>query len=287
MARLLLALVCALGVLLLAPQAAVGGGWWSYIDLKRTTVAPGQRVEVDEAVAFDSASAAEEAREPGRFHVYLLRGFDYAVVERAMREPSPRDWWSLGDAEAIQVGQVAVSVSDTNLGRARATFSVPDVPAATYHVMLCDAACAEPLADVIPAEGFTVVADPATARIALRVERLEQRLRNQAGRLAAARAEAERARVTARRARVDVEQLEERVASAAGQGRGRRPALVDRWAYAGWLVAVALAGILGLLVRRRRLSAAAPRPGPRVATGPAAPRGAPARPPRAGGAPLP
>ena len=113
-----LALVCVLGVLLFVPHAATAGGWWSYIDLDRSHVAPGQRVEIDEAVAFSSAAAAEEAQETGRFYVYLLRGFDYSVVERAMRKASPRNWWSLGDAEAIQIGQVTVSVSDANLGRA-------------------------------------------------------------------------------------------------------------------------------------------------------------------------
>jgi hypothetical protein len=66
------------------PQAAAGGGWWSSIDVNRSHVAPGQRVELEETVAFSSAAAAEEAQRIGRFHVYLLRGFDYAVVERAM-----------------------------------------------------------------------------------------------------------------------------------------------------------------------------------------------------------
>jgi hypothetical protein len=165
MVPLRLGLVCALGVLLV-PQAATAGGWWSYIEVSRSHVAAGQRVEIDETVAFSSVAAAEEAQESGRFYVYLLRGFDYSVVERAMREASPRDWWSLGDAEAIQVGQVTVSVWDGNLGRATAAFTMPAIPPATYHLMLCDAACTQPLADVIPATDFTVVADPASARMA-------------------------------------------------------------------------------------------------------------------------
>src|SRR5918999_3478226 len=103
MAALRVALSCAIGVLLLAPQPALGGGWWSHIDLNRSIVAPGQRVELDVAVAFRSVAAAEQARETGRFHVYLLRGFDDSVVDRAMRKPPPRDWWSLGGAEAIHV----------------------------------------------------------------------------------------------------------------------------------------------------------------------------------------
>jgi hypothetical protein len=252
MGRLRLALVCALGVLLLMPPAAAGGGWWSYIDVDRSHVAPGQRVDIDEAVAFSSAAAAETAQQTERFYVYLLRGFDYSVVEQAMRKPSPGNWWSLGGAEAIEVGKVTVSVSDANLGRATAAFTLPELPPATYRLMFCDTACTEPLADVIPTKGFTVVSDPATARLAHRVERLKHRGRNQAGQLAAARADTDKALAAARKARSKVEQLKVSVASLANQGRSAP--LAAPWAYAGWLVAGALAGALALLVLRRRRS---------------------------------
>jgi hypothetical protein len=249
MVPLPLALVCALGVLLLLPHAATAGGWWSYIDVNRSHVAPGQRVEIDETVAFSSVAAAEEVEEAGRFYVYLLRGFDYSVVERAMRTASPRNWWSLGDAEAIQLGQVTVSVSDANLGRATAAFTMPEIPPATYHLMLCDTACTEPLADVIPATDFTVVADPATAQMAQRADRLERRIRNQARRLAAARTDADTALVAARNVRAEVEQLEAGVSAPADES-GSSPR-VARWAYAGWFVAGVLVGALALLVFRR------------------------------------
>jgi hypothetical protein len=252
MAPLRVALICALGVLLLTPQAAAGGGWWSYIEVDRSLVAAGQRVEVQAAVAFDSVAAAEEARTPGRFYVHLLRGFDYSVLEPAMREPDPRNWWSLGGAEAIPVGPVTVGVSGANMGRARAEFTVPELQPGTYHVMLCDAACAQPLADVFPTEGFTVVADPVTVQIAQRLERLERRIRNQAGRLAAAGVDAGRERITTRNLGSEVQQLERRVSSLAGERRSSPP--VAPWAYAGWLVAGALAGALALLVVRRRRS---------------------------------
>lgn len=247
-----LALVCAVAVLLLTPQAASGGGWWSYIDLERSTVAPGQRVEADEEVLFRSTAAAEEASGTDRFYVYLLRDFDYSVVERAMRTGSPGDWWSLGGAEAIQVGQVAVSVSDGNLGRASAAFKLPELPPATYHLMLCNAGCAEPLADVIPAKGFTVVADPATARMAQRLDRLELRIRSHAEELAAARTHADRARIAMRSARSDIEQLEARVLSLPDEGWSTPQ---SAWlAHGGWFVAGALLGALALLAVRRRRS---------------------------------
>jgi hypothetical protein len=257
MARLPVASVCALGVLLLMPQAAAGGGWWSSIDVNRSYVAAGQRVEVDGTVTFSSAAAAEAAQRTDRFSAYLLRGFDYAVVERAMRKPSAGNWWSLGGAEAIEVGQVNVSVSDANLGRATAAFTVPELPPATYHLMLCDTACTEPLADVIPASGFTVVADPATARLATRADRFERRIRNQTRQLAAARTDADRALVAARNVRTEGEQLEARVSLPADESQSSPPAM--RWAYAGSFVAGVLTGALGLLLLRRRRSRA-PRP---------------------------
>jgi hypothetical protein len=253
MALLRIALVCALGVLLLMPQAAAAGGWWSYLDVNRSYVAPGQRVEVKDAVAFSSSAAAEEAQESGRFYVYLLQGFDYSVVDRAMREASPGDWWSLGDADAIQVGEVNVRVSGSNLGRATAAFTMPEVPPATYHLMLCNAGCTEPLSDdVIPAKDFTVAADPAAAQMAQRVDRLEGQNRNQARQLAAAHADTERALVAAQNADAEVDRLEASVSSLADESRDSPR--VSPWAYAGWFIAGLLVGALALLGLRRRRS---------------------------------
>jgi hypothetical protein len=157
-----------------------------------------------------------------------------------MRKRSPGDWWSLGGAEAIEVGRVSVGVLQGNLGRVTAAFTVPELPPGTYDVMLCDSACAEPLPDVIPTEGFTVVADPATAAVANRVDRLERRSRRPARQVAAARADAVAARS-------EVERLEAKLSSLANEDRG------SGWANAGWLVAGALAAaVVVLLLHRRR-----------------------------------
>jgi hypothetical protein len=250
MVRLRLVLVCALGVVLIWPRAAAGGGWWSYIEVNRSLVATGQRVELEVTVAFRSAAAAQAAQQTDRFHVYLLRGFDDSLVERAMSKSSPGNWWSLGDAEAIDLGHVTVRVSDTNLGRATAAFTVPQLPPATYQLMLCDTGCTKPLADVIPMKEFTVVADPATAQIAKRVERLGRRSQDQAGQLAAARSGVDMALLAVRTARSDVEQLTSGLSSLANERRSSPPK--SAWAYAGWLVAEALVGALALLVLRRR-----------------------------------
>ena len=159
-----------------------------------------------------------------------------------MRKSSPGNWWSLGDAEAIDVGHVTVGASDGSLGWATAVFTVPQLPPARYRLMLCDTACVEPLGDVIPTGDFAVVADRATAQMAERVERLSRRSRNQAGRLAAARADADKALLAARTARSDVEQLQAGLSSRAEEGRSSPP--TSACAYAGWLVAGALAGAL-------------------------------------------
>jgi hypothetical protein len=246
MALLRIALACALGVLLLTPQAAAGGGWASWIDVSRTTVAPGQQVEVNAEAWFRSPEAARAA---GPFYVYLLRDFDYSIVERAWGKPAPGDWWSLGGAEAIEVGQVTVSLPNSNVGRARAEFTVPELPPATYHLMLCDAGCTKPLGTVIPSKGFTVVADAATAQLAQRVEALGRRIRAQAGELKAADAKADRALDQARGAGGAVDRLDARVSSLEDQDE----ASTAPWAYAGGLIAAALAGALVLrIVRRRR-----------------------------------
>lgn len=247
MVRLRLALGCVLGVLLLTPQVATAGGWWSSISVNRSYVAPGQHVEV-EAVPIGKAAQGSD-----RFYVYLLRGFDDSVVERAMTKGSPRNWWSLGDAKAIRVGQLGANISDARFGRETAAFTMPQLPPATYHLMLCDKGCVEPLANVVPATGLTVVADPAAGQLAQRVERLERKTRQQArdraAQLDAARTDAYRALDAAQNARSQAKQLEAGVSSLADEDR--RPP----WAaYAGWLVAGALPGALALLYLRRRRS---------------------------------
>ncbi len=245
-------LTCALSVLLLPAQAAAGGGWWSYVDVNRSTVAAGQRVKVNEEVLFASAAAAREAREARQFYVYLLRGFDYSVVDRAMGKEAPGDWWSLGDAESIRVGHVDLSISHANLGRARASFTVPEVSPATYDLMLCDAGCARPLADVIPTRGFTVVADPAAARMATRIDRLKRRVSRQTDQLAAIRAAVRDASSAATNARSEIGQLGTRVSAtqrrvgATEDAPGAKP-----WAYAGWSAAGGLLGALIVLILRR------------------------------------
>jgi hypothetical protein len=152
MQRSVVAIGCVAAALILLPSATAGG-WWTSIRLDRTTVSVGQELKVDAHVMFrsiDAAEAAQNGNGHGAFYLYLLRGFDYSVVERAMRKPSPRNWWSVGSADAFRVGRLAIDGRSRNLGVAKASFPVPDVPPGQYAVMFCDAGCVHPLADVIP-----------------------------------------------------------------------------------------------------------------------------------------
>jgi len=250
-----LALPLALGSVLLMPQPAVGGGWWASINVDRTTVIPGEEVEVSASVMFPTTRAAEEAQETGGFYVYLLEGFDYSVFDEAMQEPNPRDWWSLGSAEAIQVGQATVTVRDRNLARASATFAVPELALGSYHLMLCDADCNRPLGDVIPRRDFTVVADPATAGLTEQVDSLQQRTqvnaRDHSRELRKAQDDAEAADASVQSAGSAIERLEERVDSLAAESRSA-PGMAW-WGVAALLGAGAMIGALtALLIRRRR-----------------------------------
>lgn len=152
MHRSILVIGCVAAALTVLPSAAAGG-WWTSIRLDRTRVAVGQEMKVEANVMFRSVDAAEAARTgemQGGFYVYLLRGFDHSIVQRAMREASPRNWWSVGIADAFRVGRVVIGGRESNLALANSSFRVPEMPPGRYTVMFCDAGCAHPLADVIP-----------------------------------------------------------------------------------------------------------------------------------------
>lgn len=152
MQRSVLAIACVATALIVLPSATAGG-WWTSIRLDRTRVAVGQEMSAHANVMFRSVAEAEAAQNgeaESAFYVYLLREFDHSIVQRAMRKPSPRNWWSIGSADAFQVGRVEIVDPEWNLALAKATFSVPEVPPGRYALMFCDKGCAHPLADVIP-----------------------------------------------------------------------------------------------------------------------------------------
>ena len=199
----------ALGSLILTlaiPQAVAAGGWWSSIGLDRATVAPGQQVRVRTEVLFRSERDARQAQ-AREWRVYLLRGLDWRVVERAMGREFTRGWWTPGAAEAVDLGPVAVQWPGGILAEARASVRVPEVRTGTYSLMLCDRGCRRPLADVVPLRRFTVVADPIVAGMAVEVDALRDRLRTQTSRTAQVRAVAYGALREARKAQRDAERF--------------------------------------------------------------------------------
>jgi hypothetical protein len=255
---------------LLVPPPAAAGGWWTSPRLSRDTVAVGQEVRVHAGVMFSSADAVEAAqygRSEERYYVYLLRGFDRTIVERAMRKPSPRNWWSLGDAEAIRVGPVVLGSSSLNTALANASFTVPPLPIGTYTVMLCDAGCTRPLADVIPASGFTIVADPVTARLAAQTGRLELQGQRLAARLDKTSAEAFAAQSSASISQAELAGLRDRL-----DETERRVASAERsiWKHVSWLFAGVALGVMLVIALRHRRSLS--RPSPHTAVRVARPR---------------
>ena len=152
-------------VVLAVPAPAAAGGWWSFIELESTYLAPGMRVEAaDSGLSFTSTKEAERARRTGRYYVYLIEGLDLDTVKDQMLRADPRrGWWALGDAMALRAGRVSLRGWHANLARAHARFVTPDLRPGIYTVMFCDAGCRHPLGDAIPSK-VRVVADPPVGR---------------------------------------------------------------------------------------------------------------------------
>jgi hypothetical protein len=236
-------LVCAFA--LLHPAGAAAGGWWSSIELDRSRAAVGQTVTL-KAAALDMRSTGSKA-EP--HFVYLLRGLDDSVLERVMSAPG--DWWSAGDAALFRVARVWF-----DRGWARASFRVPDIAPGSYSLMLCGDGCRRPLGSVVPRMDFFVVTDPMTARLAAQLDRLERRL--EAHRLPGFKERVDRALGgLTTEARATAAELDAQVAQLRAGVRALEREMPDGepwWIYAGWLVAGAFLGGLGVLLyglRRR------------------------------------
>ncbi|HXF71831.1 MAG TPA: hypothetical protein VNO79_04375 [Actinomycetota bacterium] len=184
--RLALALLTVPLLALAAAPRAMAGGWWSSLDLEDRSLAPGDRVRVGTQFWFRSIEAAERARTGGDFRAYLVRGFDWRVLEEAMAVADPGSWWELGSARAFEVGNVRLFGFDGNLAHARASFVVPAVPPGAYALMFCDVGCTRALGDIVPSR-VLVAPDRFTARLSQRVGNLALELRETRWRLRAAR----------------------------------------------------------------------------------------------------
>src|SRR5688500_8602427 len=175
--KLRMALTCVLAsAVALQPTAAEAGGWWSYIDLGRLYVAPGETFQIREDIHFEDLGAVDPARSGSEpYYAYLVAGLDIEMLERAMSQPYDPGWWKQ-PPEATRVGTVSLDRWNSNLAWARVVVRIPDTSSGPYWLMLCNAGCEHPLADVVPSK-VIVVQDRLTKQLALRLEDLTVRFR--------------------------------------------------------------------------------------------------------------
>jgi hypothetical protein len=244
---------------------AQAGGWWTSIRIDGPYVGVGETLTVGANPMFGTIAAAGQAHRSGGFHAYLLQGVDEEMVSEAMSVAEPGDWWTPPPVRHL-VGTVRLSRPDANLATATAEVTIPDVPPGRYSLMLCTSECADPLADVVPAD-VVVSGDAALAGTARRLDAAHRRLRSKAIR-AGHRLEGARDRLDDVRDDLEAESeaagyLEEKVdeltaALAARSGEGRGFGAGAAWGFAGGLLAAAFVR----LGSRLRSSRADGRPGP-------------------------
>lgn len=267
MARRSLITLFAASALIATSPAASGGGWWSNIDIKGSYAAVGQTLSFEtKQILFQSVEEAELAESEGSF-AYILQGVDRQMLADALGKSYSPGWWDPGNATAIKVGTVSVTVSSANLARASAQIDLSDVEPGVYSLMFCDAGCKHALADLIPMQ-ITVLEDPLLARVANSVEDLRWRDREIKWALShrireVSRESAERADV--RGLQDQIESLQSLVGRVGTKAETRNEGVVqrvsalerdsgERWLSLVWLL---IGGIIGgliaiLLVRRER-----------------------------------
>lgn len=264
------ALLAALtAVALLAPMGTAGaGGWWNGIDLDGQRLAVGESTTVRmRFVLFADAEAAQDARSGEAYYAYLVGDYNRRALDRAMRRANPGHWWEK-PTNATRVGVVTLSKWQTNAATARVGITIPRMKPGRYSLMLCNAGCVKPLADVIPLDGVRIFrlrdaaarADLARVRAEQQAERdmLQQELQRREASIdaleevAEARLQAaadsaddvDRALASNAALRRDIEQLQTELTA-----QRQRTQQVGGLAAAGWLATLLAAA---LLYRRRR-----------------------------------
>ncbi|MDQ4065782.1 MAG: hypothetical protein M3161_07020 [Actinomycetota bacterium] len=241
--------VVAFSALVLLPQPADAGGWWTSSDVHDQPLAVGEslRVRVGE-VLFRTIKDAQRA-ETTPYFAYLVTAYNERLLDRAMRRDDPKRWWE-PLSPAIQVGKVTLTDRDSNLQRGRVHLEVPDIPPGRYFFMLCDAGCQEPLGNHIPVP-VHITTDVVAARAARRLERMDERLDIRFARL---RQDVRQATRAARDAQHDSSEAADAIARLATRADAKPAAASSnpplRWlSYAGWFVAGTCAGFM---IRRYR-----------------------------------
>jgi hypothetical protein len=169
-------------VLLLSPGAAAGGGWWSWVDLEERTTAPGLEAETTTEVWFETMEQANRAiAGEDIYHAFLLPSFDAKLERKIYRHPYRRGWWE-PQPGAIDLGRLTVEPESGNLANASIAFTMPEVEPGAYFLMFCTPGCEREMGDMIPTP-IEVVASPAHAAAANRVDAVEARLYQQRSRM--------------------------------------------------------------------------------------------------------
>lgn len=233
--------------IVIMPTGALAGGWWSFLQVPGRYFGVGETITfMENEVMFDTIEEADGARSED-FGVYLVENYDEGLLDHAMTRPEPDDWWE-PLSTPMRIGDLELVNPDSNLMKARVTFTVPEVPPGRYALVLCsNPDCDQSLGNVIPSE-VIVTQDVLAAQTARRVAnesfenemalvRLRHRLggvRSQLSELRAEMAEMEPATVTA----------------PISHTSSREPGLP--WlAYAGWFLA---GGVVTASAGRRRSS---------------------------------
>ena len=236
---------------LLAAPPSTAGGWWTFVHIDGQYVGVGETRVARSAALFDTIEQAERAQTK-RYYAYLVRGYDNALLRRAMTQPEPRRWWALSpDAELVRVGRVQLGGWNANLGKAHARIRIPEIAAGRWALMFCDAGCREPMANAIPTS-VRVTADALTARTADRVAALEERMRVVAdlrADLRDARLRVDGAAARAENMRRDLNSLTRRMQALEAAAQVPPPSSAWPWGVAG---AFALLTVVILVTTRRR-----------------------------------
>ena len=169
MRRAALLLSAVMAFTLILPWTANAGGWWSGIGPLGRHVGIGETVTVRTEVWFRTIAAAERARTTA-FYAYLVRGIDNGRLRWATSRPQPGRWWAPPE-RSLPIGTVELSRWDVNIAVATTHLEVPQVAPGTYHVMLCDDGCRNPLANVIP-QRVRVTPEPLAAETARKLDRV-------------------------------------------------------------------------------------------------------------------
>ena len=162
------AILLSLLAIIITPAQALAGGWWSFLQVPGEYFGIGETITFKEnEVMFETIEEAEGARSKD-FGVYLVQSYNEELLDDAMTRPEPEDWWE-PLSTPMRIGDLELIDPDSNLMKARVSFTVPEVSPGRYALVLCsNPDCGQSLGNVIPSE-VIVTEDVLLAKTARRV----------------------------------------------------------------------------------------------------------------------